>query len=194
MIFVSKHVPEDIFAKTPDNDKHKVRVQLSGYNVKLSSQRIITFKKNPCCVICGLKGDTMVLEFGNKPEGAPHLNFYAQWKREDESSSKRKSILITKDHIIPKSKGGRNVLSNYQTMCTKCNSFKGNLDISIEEQRYLMRVWHSGGTRTEKLQKMFTYLDSLNKNDEARFINGKFLYKKDRKGRYEEKVSCTVCS
>ena len=35
-------------------------------------------------------------------------------------------VLMTKDHIIPVSKGGKNILSNYQTMCELCNLEKGN--------------------------------------------------------------------
>lgn len=33
---------------------------------------------------------------------------------------------MTKDHIIPKSKGGADDISNYQTMCERCNEAKGN--------------------------------------------------------------------
>lgn len=32
---------------------------------------------------------------------------------------------LTIDHIVPKSKGGGNELSNYQTLCGKCNNKKG---------------------------------------------------------------------
>lgn len=32
--------------------------------------------------------------------------------------------MLTKDHIIPKAKGGRDILSNYQTACKVCNEEK----------------------------------------------------------------------
>jgi 5-methylcytosine-specific restriction endonuclease McrA len=33
---------------------------------------------------------------------------------------------MTKDHIFPKSKGGKDVIENMQTMCTICNKNKGS--------------------------------------------------------------------
>lgn len=33
---------------------------------------------------------------------------------------------LTVDHVVPVSKGGEDVMSNYQTLCRRCNSRKGN--------------------------------------------------------------------
>ena len=48
-----------------------------------------------------------------------HLNLYAVDDNGDE-------ILMTKDRILPRSKGGIDDISNYQTMCKLCNEAKGN--------------------------------------------------------------------
>ena len=47
-----------------------------------------------------------------------HMNRYAL-------DSDNNEVLMTKDHIIPASKGGKNHISNFQTMCTDCNFKKG---------------------------------------------------------------------
>ena len=41
-------------------------------------------------------------------------------------NSNGKEVLMKKDHIFPHGKGGKNNISNYQTMCVKCNVAKGS--------------------------------------------------------------------
>jgi 5-methylcytosine-specific restriction endonuclease McrA len=99
--------------------KHGFTVGDKVYKVKMTSQRLRVFKLNPKCVGCGLEGSFFALEY-SKDEN-PHMNFYAIKDGEE--------ILMTKDHIIPVSKGGQDSMSNYQTMCFICNNKKSNNDI-----------------------------------------------------------------
>lgn len=98
----------------------------NGYKVKPTSLRYQTFAQNLTCYKCGIKGRFLALERCITDAGGPegdkegegyHLNLYAL----DEMG---REILMTKDHFIPKSKGGRDALDNLKTMCCKCNQEK----------------------------------------------------------------------
>lgn len=78
--------------------------------------KLRTFKRSVTCVKCGVKATHFWLE-RYKKEKHCHLNMYA--------STKGGEMLMTKDHIIPRSLGGVNELSNMQTMCCWCNNRKG---------------------------------------------------------------------
>ena len=107
--------PKGFFAEFPFHGKK----ELCGYPVKGDSQRYFLFRKSLTCVRCGIKGTEFRLQTHRNTSQSPtaHFNLYAV------TPTVR---LMTKDHVIPKSKGGKNVPSNYVTMCDKCNSEKGN--------------------------------------------------------------------
>lgn len=89
-----------------------------GTKFRKNSARIQLFHtKGVTCVTCGREGNLFSLETQSE-DVPPHLNLYAV---ED-----GKYILMTKDHIHPKSKGGANALHNYQTMCAPCNGEKAD--------------------------------------------------------------------
>ena len=93
-------------------------------SVNTYSVRLRTFKKSIVCVWCGVKATHFWVERchnGNTKKF--HLNMYS-------IKSNGKEVLMTRDHIIPKSKGGSNSLDNMQTMCVECNQRKGNGDIA----------------------------------------------------------------
>ena len=100
--------------------RHKKRIyeEFDGFKVKTWSQRYDLFLQNTTCVACGLKANCYILERENASD-TWHFNLY-------HVSEDGKETLFTKDHIIPASKGGRNVLSNYQTMCERCNTKKAD--------------------------------------------------------------------
>lgn len=71
-------------------------------------------EKGTKCVACGAEGKHLI-ESADKKSGALHVDLYTADLE-----------LMTVDHIIPKSKGGKNHITNYQPMCFTCNAAKGN--------------------------------------------------------------------
>jgi len=100
---------------------NKMKINLDGYDVKINSIRLQTFKlKGTICNNCGIEGKFFALEKPfNSNNISHHLNLYGYTKLGQE-------ILMTSDHIIPKSKNGPNGLNNRQCLCSKCNEKKGN--------------------------------------------------------------------
>jgi len=100
------------------------KLTLAGHKVKMWSMRYRNFAKNGIqCVHCGIKGRYFRLEINGSDYIAGnrtwHFNLYAL---DDEGNE----VLMTKDHIIPKSKGGANNLRNLQPMCALCNGKKAD--------------------------------------------------------------------
>lgn len=121
-------------------DKHCAKktytVDGASFIVKMDSDRYQTFNKSLECAACSLIGSLFLLEreHGHAPSVA-HFNLYGI-----ESDS---LILMTKDHIIPRSKGGKNNINNYQTMCEICNSMKKAKELSNNEIRQIRQVYNS---------------------------------------------------
>lgn len=97
---------------------------LFGHKVKMWSLRYGNFKAHGVeCVRCGIRGQYFRLEchglHANWENNSWHFNLYALNRDGDE-------VLMTKDHIIPKSIGGTSNIDNLQTMCCKCNGKKAD--------------------------------------------------------------------
>jgi hypothetical protein len=94
---------------------------LKSVDVAMGSHRYQLFvEKGIKCAKCGLKGEYFALErgVGDNPNRF-HFNLYGV-------DTDGNEVLITKDHIIPRSAGGKNKLPNYQTMCYVCNQDKAD--------------------------------------------------------------------
>jgi 5-methylcytosine-specific restriction endonuclease McrA len=94
----------------------KRKIDFDGDMIKITSDRLVAFKRSLECAGCGIKGMFFVKERGYSQKTF-HFNLYAVKNCGEE-------VLMTKDHIVPKAKGGRNHPSNYQTMCRRCNEEK----------------------------------------------------------------------
>jgi 5-methylcytosine-specific restriction endonuclease McrA len=123
------------------------------YRVQLGDVQFRLFKRSLRCVGCGIEGN--VFELKVRTKGSPHKPIHncfledCGWcGRKNERQNLRnlsrhstflnlyhvtpqgKKILMTKDHIYPKCRGGTDGLYNLQTMCTHCNNKKGSEVVS----------------------------------------------------------------
>jgi 5-methylcytosine-specific restriction endonuclease McrA len=129
LIHIAKYSPDDIFPHVTDEEiKKEFIVGDKPYQVKMNSNRYHVFKKNRFCVSCGIEGIYMFLDM-NPGDSSPHFNLYAE--------EHGRLVLMTKDHIVAKSKGGNESLDNFQTCCSTCNNLKANYDLCYEDVRYL---------------------------------------------------------
>lgn len=94
------------------------KVLIDGELINMASDRYKLFFDNRKCVSCGIEGKYMAMERGEK-DISYHFNMYGIDNNGNE-------ILMTKDHVVPKSKGGKDCLSNLQTMCKPCNEKKND--------------------------------------------------------------------
>jgi 5-methylcytosine-specific restriction endonuclease McrA len=93
---------------------------LDGDKINFASLRLQTFAwKGITCARCGIDGEFFIKEKHHQSDKYFHLSFYA-------IDGYGKEILMTKDHVIPKSKGGKDHIDNMQTLCTICNAEKGS--------------------------------------------------------------------
>lgn len=109
----------EVFEYVDASPKNGQRVKFYGHQMHLRSTRLLNFRLNGIrCASCGVQGAYFAKEkYGND---APHLNLYG-------FNNYGHPMLMTRDHIKPKAKGGSNHLYNSQTMCAKCNSRKGDV-------------------------------------------------------------------
>lgn len=103
----------------------KITIDGYTYHVNQSSLRYRTFAKSCVCHCCGIVGSRMMLDTPNEDSGSAHYNLYAEW---DDNL-----VLMTKDHIVPRSKGGPDAIGNMRTLCETCNGHRGNLDVTLDE-------------------------------------------------------------
>ncbi len=98
--------------------------------VTMGSDRLRCLQRGPRCLCCGLEGIQFQLELPPS-DRRPHFNLYGMDTDGD-------LVMLTKDHIIPRSRGGGNQPSNLQTLCCICNEKKRDLLVSIEELREIL--------------------------------------------------------
>lgn len=109
-----------ILAMVPQDDgnygqKTAIETHEGIIRVSIASKKLMTFKKSVVCAECSAQGAYFLLIRSPIIKGRASLELFTVDGK-----------LLTRDHIIPKSLGGSNDMSNSQTMCLMCNSKKGS--------------------------------------------------------------------
>ena len=135
LIHLGEFAPDEVFSFISVEDtKRDYLIDDQPFSVRMNSDRYQVFKANPRCVACGLLGTKMILDI-NPGDQSPHFNLYGE---ED-----GRLVLMTKDHILAKSKGGKEEFNNYETMCAICNNLKGNYDLTLEQVKELRQLFNN---------------------------------------------------
>ena len=115
---LSRHTIAEVFEHIDAAPTNGQRIMFHGHKMHMRSTRLLSFRVNGIkCVKCGVQGAFFAKKRYN--DEAPHLNLYGFNKHGG-------PLLMTRDHVKPKAKGGTNHLFNSQTMCAHCNSTKGD--------------------------------------------------------------------
>lgn len=129
-----KQIPLYVFEKVAHTSKRSIvsknyEVKINGKHVKMNRQIMLLTLFNDVCVFCG-EPFTHYAIVQNKPHHVQKKGtiFLAPFKY-DENQQK---VWYNIDHIIPQSKGGADVMENYQLSCCLLNMKKSN-NVSTEE-------------------------------------------------------------
>lgn len=89
----------------------------------------VFYREGLSCVSCGITGNNIKLWYDRNPKpelGGLHIDLFCD------------EILMTVDHILPRSRGGNDAFVNKQPMCSPCNSKKGDT-LSENDKAILMQ-------------------------------------------------------
>jgi len=171
---LAKYDPNDVlpFIGKTGTAKREYTIGDQVFNLRMTSLRLRTFKAGRKCVICGLLGTTMLLE-QFEDHGGPHFNLYGEgvapeiFASHARTEEKSNLILLTKDHILPKSNGGKDHISNMQTMCVVCNQLKTNSNLNNKLLKMLRAFYDENLTLNKKelLKELAAKRKSLSKRE-----------------------------
>jgi len=108
------------------DSKEKIRIDIDGYFVNVSSHRLKTFFLHGTnCSCCENKASFFAVERSTGTNSPYHINLYDYDKDGAE-------ILFTHDYILARGLGGSDTIDNTRTSCGPCNWKKGKLEHLIK--------------------------------------------------------------
>lgn len=115
---------KSLVKQLPLKKKLKIGCQIpvEGFTLRKTETLNVIINGNFQCIICKEKAIKAILNKVNDKHLS--ITFYI-----------RGNIPLTKDHIIPVSKKGPDIIDNYQCMCQKCNAEKG----AMPNFKYLLK-------------------------------------------------------
>lgn len=159
MLVIADYTIEEVlpFVNTEFENSREYIIDGKPYTIRLSSARLNLFKKSQTCVSCGIVGTVMRLESA-RTEDNPHFNLY--------SKDNGEFVLMTKDHIHPRGKGGSDHIDNLQTMCCVCNNLKAHYHLEpadILQARQFKRERTGKVTRPELNRQVHEFILKMQK-------------------------------
>ncbi len=112
------------------------------------------------CAVCGIKAKHFVIE---------RKDYASPWALSLYAIKNGKEVVMTKDHVIPKSRGGKDNHSNLQVMCIDCNQQKGVSGL-VETQAFhgwqwcVEAVFQNGRTQGVSHNMLICAIDKLEKD------------------------------
>jgi 5-methylcytosine-specific restriction endonuclease McrA len=128
--FLTSAGKDKVLAISKSLDDYKMvgsKMYIGKECAQAKTTRVKSLIRQPYCVACGIKGDHWKIE--QTPGNGNHVNLYGY----KEVNGKKYEVMLTWDHILPKSKGGDDSLENAQTLCHVCNYAKMSDEISLKE-------------------------------------------------------------
>ena len=113
------------------------KINFHGDDMHMRSPNLLNFRLHGIvCVECGMRGAFFAKEQRdgnpkNNEGDALCLDLYGFNRRGEE-------VMMTRDHIKPRAKGGTNHLYNIQPMCFTCNQAKADVWSIKDKVRYVV--------------------------------------------------------
>lgn len=118
-----------LYSIAKEVDVKNLTVSVNGKTLNVTGLNTVRFENlvtNTHCVTC----DRSLAYFRLEDNGSePHFNGYSH-----------DHVMMTRDHIVPRSDGGPDVIENIQMMCSHCNRAKGSLPM----EEFLKRKFNNG--------------------------------------------------